>query len=46
MAGNSSAGEIISVVIVNSGSGYDVDDVVTVSGPGPGIQGQLKITAV
>tara|TARA_R110000868_G_scaffold14004_3_gene65367 strand:+ start:995 stop:2833 length:1839 start_codon:yes stop_codon:yes gene_type:complete len=46
VAGNSSAGEIISVVIVNSGSGYDVDDVVTVSGPGPGIQGQLKITAV
>ena len=46
VAGNSPSGEIISAVIENIGSGYDVNDVVTPSGPGPGIQGQLKITAV
>lgn len=40
------AGTIVSVVIVNSGYGYVVNDILNVSGPGPGIQGQLKITAV
>ena len=40
------AGTISSAVIVNSGYGYVVNDILNVSGPGPGIQGQLKITAV
>ena len=40
------SGFIQTATIEDIGSGYDVNDVVNVSGPGPGIQGQLLITAV
>ena len=39
-------GGISGVAIVTPGSGYAVGDVVNVSGPGPGIQGQIAITSL